>query len=142
MLVREPHRGAVAARNAGLRAARGRYIGFLDAADVWLPGKLGRDVAHLEADPVADLVFSSMRIVDVASRNLGRTIRKWSGTLTLRDLLIENRIPTPTVVMRSEAVRRAGWFDEVARVDARHRQPARTAASYRAIPDTGRPGFE
>jgi len=112
VLLRQDHRGAAAARNTALHCARGRYIAFVDGDDVWLPGKLEQDVAYLAADPETNLVFSTMRMVDESGRDLGRTIRKWSGTLTLRDLLIENRIPTPTVVMRSEAVRRAGWFDE------------------------------
>ena len=53
----QPHQGAAAARNAGVLLARARYVAFLDADDVWLPGKLAAQVAALEADPALMLVF-------------------------------------------------------------------------------------
>ncbi|HEX6897091.1 MAG TPA: glycosyltransferase [Bryobacteraceae bacterium] len=111
-LIRSEHRGAAAARNSGIRRARGRYIAFMDGDDVWLPGKLEHDIAYLEAHPAADLVFSSMRIVDESGQDVGRTVRTWSGVATLRDLLIENLIGTDTVVMRRDVFEQIGFFDE------------------------------
>jgi len=49
-LVRQPNRGLSAARNAGLAAARGRFIAFLDGDDRLAPEFLARMLAALESD--------------------------------------------------------------------------------------------
>lgn len=49
--------GASRARNRGIAAASGEYLGLLDADDVWLPGKLSAQVARLQAHPRVGLVY-------------------------------------------------------------------------------------
>jgi glycosyltransferase involved in cell wall biosynthesis len=51
------NRGMSASRNLGIRHARGEYLAFLDADDVWLPGKLAQQVSLLEAWPEAAMVY-------------------------------------------------------------------------------------
>jgi glycosyltransferase involved in cell wall biosynthesis len=51
--------GMSASRNLGLRHARGEYLALLDADDVWLPEKLERQVAILEAHPHVALLFGA-----------------------------------------------------------------------------------
>ena len=53
------NRGMSAARNLGLSHAKGAYIGFLDADDVWLPYKLEQQVAILNSYPEAGVVYGS-----------------------------------------------------------------------------------
>jgi glycosyltransferase involved in cell wall biosynthesis len=49
--------GAAAARNAGVRAARGELIAFQDADDIWAPGKLSAQVRYLREHPQIGIVF-------------------------------------------------------------------------------------
>lgn len=50
-LLRQENRGAAAARNSGIRMAKGRLLAFLDSDDWWLPHKLALQTAALQAHP-------------------------------------------------------------------------------------------
>ncbi len=57
-IVRSENRGAAAARNTGIRAARGAFIAFLDSDDEYLPGRLSAQVRAFETlDAATGLVF-------------------------------------------------------------------------------------
>lgn len=56
--------GVSVARNAGLNAASGEYIAFIDADDRWLPSKLEKQVRLFEAEPSVDLVFTDFSRFD------------------------------------------------------------------------------
>jgi glycosyltransferase involved in cell wall biosynthesis len=56
-VVSEPRPGIGTARNAAIAAARGEFVAFLDADDLWRPGKIERQLAAFEARPELQLVF-------------------------------------------------------------------------------------
>jgi len=53
------NRGMSATRNLGIRNSTGQYLAFLDADDIWLPHKLVQQVALLESQPTAAMVYGA-----------------------------------------------------------------------------------
>jgi len=59
--IRQPHLGAAAAYNRGIRESRGEILAFLDIDDMWTPGHLSRLHAALKANQEAGIAQGSMR---------------------------------------------------------------------------------
>lgn len=57
-VIDEPRPGACFARNSGVDCARGEYLAFLDADDLWLPGKLERQLRQMESRRGLDMIFT------------------------------------------------------------------------------------
>ena len=60
-VLRQTQRGPNAARNAGVSAATGAFLAFLDADDLWAPAKLARQIESFEAISGLDVVFTYVR---------------------------------------------------------------------------------
>jgi glycosyltransferase involved in cell wall biosynthesis len=60
-LRRDANGGQASALNWGVASARGAYLAFLDADDVWAPDKLARQLAAFEEDPALDVVYGQAR---------------------------------------------------------------------------------
>jgi glycosyltransferase involved in cell wall biosynthesis len=107
--------GVSAARNAGIRLARGKFLAFLDADDTWLPSKLSKQIEAMEKDPAVTLVSCNSRFMSESGVPLkeGHLNRPpIEGTHAWKTLLIYNFLPTPTVLTYRALVREVGGFDE------------------------------
>jgi len=63
-VLRQQGLGPTVGTYKALDVARGRYVALLDADDEWLPDKLARQIALLEARPEVGLVYGDMEVVD------------------------------------------------------------------------------
>ncbi|HZB89950.1 MAG TPA: glycosyltransferase family 2 protein, partial [Stellaceae bacterium] len=112
LLRHETNRGAAAARNTGIRAASGRLIAFLDSDDEWLPEKLARQVAAMQAAPTDVLLTTTgYFMVRERSRELReRTPQSGDWRRALLDGCVLS--PGSTAMVDRRAFDAHGFFDE------------------------------
>ncbi len=105
--------GQTVAKNVGIRAAKGQFIGFCYADDQWLPHKLARQVPVLEANPQVAVVYSKVQYLfdNPRARTDPPAVACPSGKVT-EDLFQYNFVPFGTALVRKSALDRTGAFDE------------------------------
>lgn len=110
-VITQSNQGIAAARNAGIRAAGGRYIAFLDSDDRWLPEKLAKQVSYLEAHPAVGLLATHLWECEVGSEQT-RIVSPPAFPRGFHDLLRgPNFVQTSTVMVRRECLELVGLFD-------------------------------
>ena len=71
------NRGMSASRNAGVAMARGEYVAFLDADDIWLPDRLLRHLEVLEVHPEASMSISPTALWSSWNKPKWPSLRPW-----------------------------------------------------------------
>ncbi len=104
------HAGVAAARNAGLAAAHEELVAWLDADDIWEPGKLADQVPHFD-DPSVGLAYGQMRRFRPSGLGPPWPVDPPQGDIFERLYLERCFIPCSTVVVRRRALIDAGGFD-------------------------------
>lgn len=105
------NRGGAAARNTGLRAARGEFIAFLDSDDRWLPEKLERQLDALRLALQCGVAYCAF----VKTGSAGARLVENKNGDELEKLLLQRQfvITLSTVVVRRELLNAVGGFDEL-----------------------------
>jgi glycosyltransferase involved in cell wall biosynthesis len=104
-VIRQVNAGESAARNTGLRAARGDLIAFLDGDDTFTPDSIARRVEILEASPEVGVVYGDMYVMNAAGEPQGRHSDYMPGTkpsgYILPELALRCFILIPAMIRRS-----------------------------------------
>lgn len=126
-LVHEKNQGACAARNSGLKIAKGTYIAFLDDDDEWLPEKIEKQMLQMNA-AVALVGCDSYR---VSGENVVAHHPSMLSDSPISAILRSNYIgSTSFPLMRTSAVRKIGGFDINVKVCQDHDLWIRMIANY------------
>ncbi|MBR4580408.1 MAG: glycosyltransferase family 2 protein [Lachnospiraceae bacterium] len=100
--------GAAGARNEGLKVARGRYIAFLDADDLWKPEKLEHEIRFMEERNAA-FAFTGYEFGDENAAPTGKIVRV-PETLNHKQAMKNTTIFTSTVMFDTKLIDKEKLF--------------------------------
>lgn len=120
------NRGMSASRNLGIRHAKGEFVGFLDADDIWLPQKLEEQIGILKKYPEAAMVYGRTQIWHSWAGSLNNQNSDYFYDLGVKpntlvyppELFLEllrNKSQTPTTcnaLFRRSVFNTVGYFEE------------------------------
>ena len=106
--------GVSSARNFGYKHAKGEFLAFLDADDLWLPNNLEKKIDYFNQYSSLGLVHSDAQVIDAENRSTGAVNKGKEGDI-LEDLLSWNGtcIPAPSsILVKKEVLENVGLFNE------------------------------
>ncbi len=113
LILQEKHINGAAARNVGIKQAKGEYIAFLDDDDWWEPDKI-----KIQLDTLSRLpeewggVSCKYSFVDRNGRVIGRSLDYRDGNLYIDILNLITDVTTCSLLLRHTALDETGYFDE------------------------------
>jgi len=92
------------ARDLALQKTRGKYIGFLDVDDLWLPTKLEKQLALFKTNQKLGMVYSSVVIFDENGDQFVHSKNSKKRGYIFGDLLVRNFIGPLTILYKKSAL--------------------------------------
>lgn len=112
-VIRQCHKGANAARNRGIREAKGEYIAFLDSDDEWLPQKTYIQMDYLEKKG-GQVCYCAYKLISDKTQivpDIYTDEERYGSNLNVI-LSQHNVIGTPTLMIKKSVLEDVGLFDE------------------------------
>ncbi|WP_157234834.1 glycosyltransferase family 2 protein [Methylosinus sp. LW4] len=105
------NKGASAARNTGIKSAIGQLIAFQDTDDVWLPHKLKKQLAVLQANPESKFGFGPfIRVSQDRVKVFGHLCHADEKAI-INSIVRTNQVSPQTVIADTAFMRQHGMFD-------------------------------
>jgi glycosyltransferase involved in cell wall biosynthesis len=120
----QENRGPAAARNVGIKMAKGKYIAFQDGDDLWPNNKLKLQIDLMDSHPDVGLLSGDMQRFSGEHVNVSSMFKKYGFDRNFfgddfyvvdayKKIYIQgNYIPTGTVILRRNCLENVGYFDE------------------------------
>jgi len=128
----QENNGPAGARNRGIRVARGEYIAFLDADDLWVSTKLEKQVDLFRQRKDLGMVTTGACSFDekgVFGYSADKRETLMAGDIA-RNIFLRSNIGTPTVMVRKEVFDSIGYFEENIRQSEDDNMWIRIASHY------------
>jgi glycosyltransferase involved in cell wall biosynthesis len=110
--VYQKNAGQPSADNAGIAQARGSFIAFNDADDVWMPDKLERQMPLFDHSRRVGVVYSPLLYIDEAGEPVSMwPMSRYGGRVT-DQLFVTNFVSFSSAIVRRECFDTVGLFDE------------------------------
>lgn len=108
-LIKQENAGVSAARNNGVKIAKGEWIALLDADDAWVENKIELSIKAISEHPIISVLGSNR---DKLLRKRGRKVAEGLYRLNVRDQLWSYWPSTPTLMFKKEIIDSIGGYDE------------------------------
>jgi glycosyltransferase involved in cell wall biosynthesis len=111
--IAQQNQGLAGARNTGIQAASGEFVGLLDADDLWLPNFLERMVSLADQKPAAAVYYCCAQGMDELGNNLPQVFGgpPINPSLMYQTLLRSDFLIPSTILLRRDTIVAAGLFD-------------------------------
>jgi glycosyltransferase involved in cell wall biosynthesis len=110
LLQNEKNRKLYGALNRGLDIAQGEYVARMDADDISLPHRLGRQAEFLDKHPDIGVVGTWAKCIDENDRVIGTACYPTRSNLLAWQLFYRSPLINTTIMMRYELVKKADFY--------------------------------